>query len=294
MLLVLAIGGAYGFYWRYVAGRLAAGLSAWTEAERLAGRDIAYSFAGVTGFPFAFRGEFRDVRLGLTLDPAFGVVSTAMLRVELNPWRLDHVAFSAPALVTLRLPQGDFTAAGMSGAVDLPPKIPIDHTHLQLGFALDFSSVGLPPGRVALTEGPIEALGLTAKIMGPLVLQPDIATGLDAWRKAGGTMEIERFLFAQAPLRLEGSGTLALDAGLQPVGAASIRAEGLGRSLDLLAAEGRLEAGPANAASLAVKALERPQDGPQEAPVAQFGLSLQDGSWWLGPLRLAPAPIFVW
>jgi Uncharacterized protein conserved in bacteria (DUF2125) len=294
LLLFLAAFSAYGLYWRHVAALLASGLADWTQAERQAGREIAYSFDGITGFPFVFRGTFRDARLGLAPDASLGSVVVAALLVEIPPWRIGHVAFSGKSPATLHLKQGDFTAETMSGILEFPSPPPSDHTQAQFGFSLDLSVIGLPPGRIALSEGPIAELGIAARIMGPLTLATDLEAGLDAWAKAGGTIEIDRFLFAQGPLRLEGTGTLALDAALQPVGAASIRTEGLGAALDLLASQGRLEAGSANAARLAVRALEMPAAEVGGAAVARLGLTLQDGFWWLGPLRLGPAPVLVW
>ena len=56
------------------------------------------------------------------------------------------------------------------------------------------------------------------------------------WRDAGGTVEVDRMTFAYGPLKLEANGTVALDTGLQPQAAFSIRAEGVFRAVEALKA----------------------------------------------------------
>ena len=73
------------------------------------------------------------------------------------------------------------------------------------------SAFGLPFGRS------IELIFLDARINGPV---PDDRwpAALETWRDAGGTIDVGALRLDHGPLRMQGEGTLALDADMQPIG----------------------------------------------------------------------------
>jgi hypothetical protein len=161
-------------------------------------------------------------------------------------------------------------------------------TWLSASFALD--GVALP-----VTVPP---LGSTVeRIAANLAIKGTIPGGarrqaLAAWRDDGGTLELESFALAWGKLALDAKGTVALDAALQPLGALTATIRGYGQIIDALVATGNLKAGDAALVNLGLGVLAKP------APDGQYQLdaplTLQNGQVYLGPVRLARMPSFVW
>lgn len=192
----------------------------------------------------------------------------------------------------LALPNGVALAcAAATIMMDLPETPPGDYT-MPLGrITLDARSIALPPGTRLLTDGPIEALSLDATVKGPMPLAP-LREALAAWRDAGGVVDVNGFAFAQGPLDLSGSATLALDAALQPEGAGTVDASGLGEAVEILISDGLIPSERALIARTTAKALEKP--GPDGKLQATVGLSLQNRTVSFGPVPLFALPPVAW
>ncbi len=153
-----------------------------------------------------------------------------------------------------------------------------DHRTDTLDVALRASGVRLPaPVR------PLEALGrdvataeLDARVMGRIV-GTRLAEAVRIWRDDGGTLEIAKLAVDWGPLRVEGDGTLALDAQDRPMGAGTARIAGYAETLDTLVAGGAVPAGMAAIAKIALNLLARqdPQGGGR--PSVRVPVSAQDG-----------------
>jgi hypothetical protein len=113
---------------------------------------------------------------------------------------------------------------------------------------------------------------------------------LAAWRDDGGIVEIDHFKLGWSRLIVGASGTLALDAGLQPIIATSATISGHGETLDALVRANTLGVGEALMARMAFGLLQRGgKDG--KPPEIKIALTIQNGWLYLGPvklLRLAP------
>lgn len=332
-LALLVLGAAYTVYWRHVAAELEAGIAAWAEAERAAGRTISFSDGSIEGFPFAFRREFRDLH---HIQPAADgeiTVKAVSVTAGMRPWDLRTIdaetaqpvvaTFAAASRPQLRMmvvagegriilrPDGRLAAVRFSGrkvllddgaatlqgeslsaSFTLPPLTPRDHRSPLIDFDLAIDNLILPTDRRLLTDGSVTQAVLAGVVLGPVPadLPPDAA--LAQWAREGGTVEISRFALAQAPLAIEGEGTLALDHNLQLLGALTIRARGLPETIDLLAANGMIDAGPARTGRLMAEGLAKPDD--QGVKTVNVSLTLQEGYVWLGPIKLIPLPALVW
>ena len=98
--------------------------------------------------------------------------------------------------------------------------------------------------------------------------------GLIQWRDKGGTVEVTRLNLDHGPIRLNGEGTFALDRDLQPVGALTVRVEGLTKIVDVLLRKNIIGVGQATAVTLLLAALtERPVG---QVPHIKAPLTLQD------------------
>ena len=93
------------------------------------------------------------------------------------------------------------------------------------------------------------------------------------WRDAGGVVEIERVRVDWTPIRVEADGTVALDEGLQPIGAGTAEIRGLEGVLDRLADSGSLDRRAAGVAKIIVALFMTDQkDG---APVVRLPLAFR-------------------
>ena len=125
------------------------------------------------------------------------------------------------------------------------------------------------------------------RLMGPVPDAPD-AQGIAAWREKGGSIEAEKVTILWGPLNLAGSGTLALDAQMQPEAAFTVHATGYDKAVDAFAKAGWIKPEAASIANLAlgVGAKAGP-DGPQSAEVP---LTVQKRQIFLGPAKIGEVP----
>lgn len=223
-------------------------------------------------------------------------LAAASLDGTVVPERDSDAAMNAGTDVTLaadRLTvsgQTSIAIARASASARIPDRAVASHlqTWLSTSFALDgvVLPVAVPP------------LGDTAeRIAASVAIKGTVPPGarrqaLAAWRDDGGTLELESFALAWGKLAVDAKGTVALDAALQPVGALTAAIRGYGEIIDALVAAGNLKAGDAAMVKVGLGLLAKPASDGQyqlDAP-----LTLQNGQVYLGPVRLARMPTFVW
>jgi hypothetical protein len=93
-------------------------------------------------------------------------------------------------------------------------------------------------------------------------------------------------------LAIRGSGTLALDAELQPEGAFSGAVQGYDELLAALAGGGQIRPNDVGLARLALGFLAKP--GPGGKPEIATSFTIQNGEMRLGPAKLGRAPRIHW
>jgi hypothetical protein len=190
------------------------------------------------------------------------------------------------------LPNGTALAsAAATVMLDQPETPPTDFNMPLARVTLDLRSMALPSGTRLVTEDAVETLSFDATIKGPMPLAP-LKDALAAWRDAGGVVDLNGFAFRQGPLGVTGSGTLALDAALQPEGAGTITTTGLSEALEILIRDGFIPADRALIARTTAKALEKP--GPDGRVEAKVGLSLQNRTVSFGPVPLLALQPIEW
>jgi hypothetical protein len=87
--------GAYYAYWRYVATQLTAGIETWAADQRAMGNQADFAWAGIGGFPFAFRAEFQQPVLRLRLAGAELAWQGSDLIAEMSPWNLRKIRLAS-------------------------------------------------------------------------------------------------------------------------------------------------------------------------------------------------------
>jgi hypothetical protein len=328
LVVLSALAGGYYAYWRTVAQQLEVGVEAWAAEQRALGNDVVFQWSGIGGFPFRFAATFQDPAIrwhgprenvtwtGATLRNLRRIEvrsdgqHDASLRLagDASEWRVAATGLAGAIDLhgsgrlrgfTLALQQPDVTApdgtvlasATATVMLDQPETPPTDFASPLARVTLDLRGLALPPGRRLLTDGAVETLSFDATIKGAMPLAP-LRDALTAWRDAGGVVELNSFAFAQGPLGVMGTATLALDAALQPEGAGTITTTGLSEALEILIKDGLIPDDRALIARTTAKALEKP--GPNGKLQATVGLSLQNRTVSFGPVPLFALQPIVW
>ena len=320
----------YGAFWWLVAERVEASLAGWVEAERQAGLIVDAERTPVGGFPLRFSATFRhphvtgalsgqpidwqppDVTVwlwpfdlqtlhlsasgthNLSLGGKAAVLDAEALEVGIGfdgAGRLKRVGLNSDA-ATLALPDGKTVAFdALTVAADIPPTPPSSERDPLLSFSLRAGGLKLPPDVQLLTTDPVGDVTLEGTMKGPLPGAP-LRETLAAWRDHGGIVEISSFGASQGPLSLSGGATIALDAGLQPIVAANVKARGLGPTIDLLAGQKRIAQDDVLKLKLFVAATERDAQGGGKEVTS--GVTLQNGFLSIGPFKVARIARIDW
>jgi hypothetical protein len=285
---------------------------------------IDFERTPVSGFPFAFRSTFRKPHIaGAFTGQAFDWQGPEV-EARVSPLNLFAISLESPghhvvdlgagptvldaASLEVRLHSGSVTAtfggatltlpdqrtlgAGSgTSSLTAPPSPPKSDSDPLLQFAAAAKDLRLPEGIVLLTTDPLSEVQLVGTVKGPLPPAP-LRDALVAWRDAGGALELSSFAVTQATLSLSGSATLALDANLQPIVAADVKARGLAPTIDLLERQHRIYPEDAQKMKLFVKGAER--DVPGGYKEVATGLTVQGGWLSWGPFKLAAVPPIQW
>lgn len=160
------------------------------------------------------------------------------------------------------------------------------------GLSLEGRDLTLPPeARLPLGDR-VAGLELDARLRGPLPALP-VGEAVNAWREAGGTVEVDRLALDWPPLDVLGEGTLALDDFMQPEGALTARVRGFFEAVDSLAAQGVVRRRDASMARIVLGVLARqPADG--GAAELRVPVTLQEQMLYVGPMPLLALPTLRW
>lgn len=157
----------------------------------------------------------------------------------------------------------------------------------------DATDIALP-GDLAWALGRhMGSLHLDAALDGPLPQATTPTAAATAWRDGGGAIAVHRIATQWGPLGLSASGTLRLDAALQPAGRGEAQVTGYGETLEALARHGVMSRSAALAATamLSLMASAPAQGGP---PAVDVPLSLQDRVLSMQQIPLLRVPALDW
>ena len=258
---IAAVVGVYGGYWAFAAIRAGDVIRFWAEARQAEGLETTFAEMTTGGFPAWIRIDLASVVVARAVGPRPWSWAMKKLSLRSRPWDFEHVLFDASGIHRLSLgdanPPRAYTLATeqLTGTVARyrEGKVFLDISVDSAGLELS-DGVGSPLGHtVAQAE-------LDLRVLKPVLPGP-LAVALALWRDAGGTVEVDRMTFAYGPLKLEASGTVALDTGLQPQAAFSVRAEGVFEAVEALRARRAIEIGDALAVRLVLTALSKTPKG---------------------------------
>jgi hypothetical protein len=266
-----ALLGGHGLYWRHAASELEAGLAAWKAARRAEGWRIAHGPTRRGGWPFAATLAVPEIALDAPL--AGGLAwrqREALLRIRLFAPGALEIAAPGPQRLALAGTELPFAADRLSVFLPLPAA-PLPR---EASFLIEALRVSTPAGLAEARSGEgqlelrttaiagepaamlaVELRGLALPMPTPLgerIAEARIEASLtgpwpggaaargaaEAWRDAGGTLQLSTFRLRGGAVEASGTATLALDEALQPMGAGALRVSGLPEALD-----GAVEAG---------------------------------------------------
>lgn len=262
LLLFILLGGGGAFAWQAMLGRMERALETWAEARRAEGWRVTHG-APLRG-PLPWRPEVAlpDFEAASPLGLS---VRAERLSVAVLPWEPRTALLSPGGAVALRA-GGDWTPLR---AADLEGRAALDGSDLLwLGEGVALGTV--EARRIALRwrDRQLTATAEGAR-SGPLQL--DLVSLLlrsdaplyspEAFRAAGGQVQIVRLEARRAEAAVEARGSIALDAALQPEGRGGLVLLNPADGVRVLRDAGMLP--PAAAATLAI--------------VAQMGARVSEG-----------------
>jgi len=326
-ILVVAFG-AYSAIWWVAAGKIKLAAGDWAQAVHQRQIDVSWQDIRVAGYPFTFRLELSDVVLAdKAPDPAVELRAPQM-SASIWPWNFHEVWLDVPSRISLRAgsdsaPIAKLDASAADGAlaiagdkttiwltlyqpkldatialsarivsawVIVPAHPPASHADPGIAVAAIAHDLVVPVAPPEFSKT-VNELGFGLTMMGALPTGPPREAAA-AWRDAGGTLELDHLDLRWGAIGATASGTLALDADLQPVASFSGAISGYDQLLNALVAAGRVKASDARGARLALSMLGRV--GPDGRPQISTTFAIQDGEMQLGPAKLGKAPHIDW
>jgi hypothetical protein len=329
IIVLLVLGGAYTAFWFVAASRIEQGVADAAQTLRAQNLELTWKSLDVSGYPLSLRVELGQPVLRSTAGNPRGEVHAPLLSASAHPWNFHIWQLAAPEGIVAEpapgsAPGGRISAKAMTGSLvasddagatlwlhldapaaalgepisarsadlwlQLPPHPPVEHTEPAFGAALLASDVRLARLPAPL-HNPLDEIAVAVTMKGPISRGP-LRQAAQAWRDAGGTLELDNFVLRSGSLAIAGSGTLALDSDLQPTGAFSGSLEGANELLNALVASGVMRAGDARLAQVGLAFLtKRGADG---RPQISTSFTIQNGQMYLGPVKLGPAPRIAW
>jgi hypothetical protein len=329
VLLLIAGIGAYTAFWFIVAGKLREGLGEWAQTAREQKIDASWRGLRIGGFPFAFRIELTEAALrDEAINPA-AEIRMPLLSGSVRPWNFRVWHLTAPqGLNVVAGPEGkpaaQLSARAADGAVSviaeggatiwlsldearlatseevgarnaylwliLPSRMPESHSESNLALAADLREATVPQAPSPF-RNPVDELAFGITIKGAIAAGPP-RQAATAWRDSGGTAELDNFALRWGRLAITGSGTLALDSGLQPIGGFSGAVAGYEDLMTALVTVGRMKPSDARLARIGLAMLAKA--GPDGRPAIGTSFTIQNGEMFLGPAKLGPIPKIPW
>lgn len=230
--------------------------------------------AAKAGLALTFKdGELDEAQLGVEGGDGSWNAETSRLHVDKAGVR---VALNPPA------PPPPLPASGKAGG-------PLPAVSSRLTLKIENLTV---PGKLpAPLSNTIREIAFNADVVGAMenAALPEMLT---AWSNAGGAINLKDFTLDWAPLVIGGEGSLALDPGLQPMGAFTTRLRGFADGLDIMVREHRMQQQEAAVAKAMLGLMSKPGAG--GAAEISLPLTVQDRMVSAGPLKLFEVPRVDW
>jgi hypothetical protein len=297
------------------------GFAIWVARQRAAGWQVEAGTPVRGGWPLAASLRIPDMALAAGPPGAPGRVSWHGERVvlSLTATRPDHLGIDLVGAQSVRIspdPDRPFTAERLHLDIPLSRAARVGTAGLEVRnlrspdlaiglltgqvvadgeptVTLAAEAIDLPP-RLTWAFGPhISSVAMDATVHGELPPPGPLPVMAEAWRGAGGAVDVTHFALGWGPLGVAATGRLGFDEHLQPAGTADLHVIGFAKALEALAAEHVISRDAARAATAVLTLLSRaPPDG--GAPEVAVPLTLRDRTVEMGRTPLVRVPEVVW
>jgi hypothetical protein len=287
--------GGYPFSFRVEAGGL-------RFHDLMPGRDAdaRAPLMQASAHPWNFRSWAIALPIGLTATTGPAETPRATLTAQTVSGKVVRDAEHDIA-ITLDLEHPVITAGGVDAggrvaareaiiSASVPREPPRSHDEPALSLAVEAYDLQMPKVPAPF-RGAVDELAFDLTVLGAVPNLPPLQAA-QAWRDAGGTIEVEKIAARSGDLAVSGSGTAALDHEMQPEAAFSGSVQGYDKLITGLTEAGILPSGGSRLARLGLSLLARP--GPEGQPQIKTSFTIQNGEMSLGPLKLGKAPRINW
>ena len=316
VMVLLAALLAYTGYWLIIAGNTDIFLERLGPEMKARGVSFSYSDYQVTGFPYRIVLEFSDPVIVFENGPLSINVEAPGMEAISQPWNFGHVILFLEQASIETFFEGkerkeillrpDLASLSYSRQGGGAYRLSVETEQAELATNFDMNLPGHYQ-RIALhIKKDTEARPEDGELFDPKLLEvalhmavdegayfdsaaafrafavPSISeTGLREWRDGGGTLEIEKALFAFGGRQVAFDGSFTLDERLRPLGAGGLEAEDARDIIVLLEGAGVLSGAEALILSSVLTAMPSAEN---TLLAVSLPLTVQDGVVSVGPL----------
>lgn len=265
--------------WEWRADKAIVHLAPWR------GRNARFELAGTHKLRFHAGRVPMDVELTTTSAPG---------EVQIGGADAPLLIKLAPTMIKAReVTTGSrFAADKASLQLFLYPKGKIRNADPAAGLIMELSGVDLPKQLGKYLAPKLTRLTTEIQILSNLPV-PVGRRSLARWREEGGSLEVKNLALEWGPVKIDGSGTLTLDKGLQPEASFAARITGFEETADALVAAGLIRAQEAQGIKLLLSLMAR-RTSPGKGAEIRVPITIQDRAIFVGPARLTRMPQIRW
>jgi hypothetical protein len=321
--LVLVLLAGWAGFWFIVKNRVAAGVDGWMMREAELGRDWTCTRRSIAGFPFRIEVKCDEVKLVRRNDPTAPAVTLDQLLVVAQVYDPRHIIAESPGpligawadgrkaqvswdkmQMSLRSSSNGFERASL--VADKPSLVttgieaesvragrseihlrPSPSRAAEQAFDLTFDVTGLASATLDQLAGSTDAANV--KLRATATRTSTLAGGItpatiEAWRSAGGVVELPSFGLMKGKAVLEGSGWFSFDELRRLKGRIDASQSGIDQ-IGGMRLGGLLDAG----ALFAGRPATTTEGGRSLKPLPP--IEARDGRIFLGPLRMPGQPL---
>lgn len=264
--------------WEWRAERAVVMLSPWR------GRDAAFDLAGK--HKLRFRAGRAPVEMELTAERAPG-------EMRFGGDGTPHALVITPENIQAReVTTGSSLNADRLGVEILHWPAPRAGSDPSAALIVNLQGLGLPQDLGKYLGPKLDHLSTEIQITGEPPIPVD-RRSLGRWREGGGTLELKSLALQWGPAKIDGSGTVTLDAALQPEASFAARITGFEETVDAMVRAGLIREQEAQGVKLLLSLMARRSDPGRGAEI-RVPITIQERVIYVGPARLARLPQIRW
>lgn len=321
LILVAGLLGADYTVWRIATDRLRRAYGTWQTSLAASGWQVRADPVVAVGWPIAARLRLDHARLGVAAADGFAWTA-ARLSFGVSLLRPHAIVLAATGAETLSGPGWGpvrFAAKQLELMVPREPQpgsasisardlaiasrsgdLLVQRARLTLAWQADHAALELTAGPIALPAGTRWGLGPSVDQVTLDLIDHGAWPGATpgqaaaAWRAGGGRLDVAQLGVHWGTLQLDGTGSLRLDADLQPRGALDLHIGDPAAALSTLADAGAISRGAATAATAVLDLLAAPARIAGQSSGVALPLELKGGTVSLGRIPIAQLAPVAW